>query len=156
MVLFSALHTRYISKWEEEDKVFVEIHSFPAMMKKIIKQPYVTFVGGPGSGKSATAHHIALELRKKKYEIVPIKDIGKIEDYCNHKMPQVFVIDDVVGVFGLQEAKLNQLYDYGDTMSNPIMAKSKILMTCREAVFRSQRCSNSFFFKERQCCFSTQ
>ncbi|XP_062568353.1 uncharacterized protein LOC134230535 [Saccostrea cucullata] len=44
---------------------------------------------------TATARHIALMLQQEGYEIVPIKDIRKIEDYCDPHSPQVFVIDDV-------------------------------------------------------------
>ncbi|XP_056015722.1 uncharacterized protein LOC125676784 [Ostrea edulis] len=94
-----------IEKWREEDKVYYETHSYPSVMEKARNQPCVTFVGVPGSGKSATAHHIALKFEEEGYEIVPTKDIKKIEEYGDPKNPQVFVIDDVVGVFGLK--KLN-------------------------------------------------
>jgi Ni2+-binding GTPase involved in maturation of urease and hydrogenase len=43
-------------------------------------QPYVTFVGVPGSGKTATAHHITLKLQGEGYEIVPTRDVRKMED----------------------------------------------------------------------------
>lgn len=95
------------------------------MLETVRKQHYVIFVGVPGSGKSATAHHIALKLQTEGYEIVPIKDIRKIEDYCDTQNPQVFVIDDVVGVFGLQETKLNTLSDYKDRIQKPAMPDSK-------------------------------
>nr|XP_034321965.1 uncharacterized protein LOC105336698 isoform X2 [Crassostrea gigas] len=52
-----------ISKWKEDDKVFFETHSFSSMLEKVKSQPYVMFVGVPGSGKTATARHIALVLQ---------------------------------------------------------------------------------------------
>ncbi|XP_062599456.1 serine/threonine-protein phosphatase 6 regulatory ankyrin repeat subunit C-like [Saccostrea cucullata] len=115
------------------------------MLQKVKKNSHVTFIGVPGSGKTATAHHIALMLQQEGYGIVPIKDIRKIEDYCDPNNPQVFVIDDVVGVFGLQEVKMNLLLDYQDRIMKPTMPKSKTLMTCREAVFKKAIESNSFF-----------
>ncbi|XP_061190555.1 uncharacterized protein LOC133198482 [Saccostrea echinata] len=118
------------------------------MLKKVKNKPHVTFVGVPGSGKTATARHIALMLQQEGYEIVPIKDIRKIEDYCDPRNPQVFVVDDVVGVFGLQNTKLYLLTDYKDRIMKPVMSKSKTIMTCREAVYRESLESSSFFTDE--------
>ncbi|XP_062621182.1 uncharacterized protein LOC134282807 isoform X2 [Saccostrea cucullata] len=124
-----------IKLWKEEDGVYSESHSFPAMLDQVKKQPYMTFVGIPGSGKSATIHHIALILQKEEYEVVPIIDIRKIEDYSDSRHPQVFVIDDVVGVLGLQKQKLESLIDYEKRISGPSNRNTKVLMSCREAVF---------------------
>ncbi|XP_062576594.1 uncharacterized protein LOC134238482 [Saccostrea cucullata] len=112
------------------------------MLNKVRGQPYMTFVGVPGSGKSATIHHIALILQEKGYEIVPIIDIRKIEDYFDSNNPQVFVIDDVVGVLGLQKQKLETLVDYEKIISDP-SRHTKVLMSCREVVFNE--CYKSFF-----------
>ncbi|XP_055998771.1 uncharacterized protein LOC125654883 isoform X2 [Ostrea edulis] len=137
-----------VEKWREEDKVYYETHSFSSMMEKMRKQPCVTFVGVPGSGKSATAHHIALKLQEEGYEIVPTKDINKIEDYGDPKNPQVFVIDDVVGVFGLKKTKLDVLTDYEQKITQPCMVKSRTLMTCRDVVFNETLPHKSFLTKE--------
>jgi hypothetical protein len=117
-------------------------------MEKVRDQPYVTFVGMPGSGKSAMAHHIALKLQKEGYEVVPTKDVSKMEDYGDPRNPQVFVIDDVVGVFDLQKAKQNVLSDYKQTVTRPCMAKSRTLMTCRETVFNETKPYKPFLTKE--------
>jgi energy-coupling factor transporter ATP-binding protein EcfA2 len=118
-------------------------------MEKVRDQPYVTFVGVPGSGKSATVHHIALKLQEEEgYEVVPTKDVRKMEDYGDPKNPQVFVIDDVVGVFGLQKAKLDVLTDYEQRITKPFMVKSRTLMTCRETVFNETKFYKSFLTKE--------
>lgn len=68
------VYERDISKWIEEDNIFLETHNFPAMLNQVRKQPYVTFVGVPGSGKTATVRHIALILQKEGYEILPTVD----------------------------------------------------------------------------------
>jgi ABC-type dipeptide/oligopeptide/nickel transport system ATPase component len=119
-------------------------------MKKVKDQPYVTFVGVPGSGKSSTAHHIALKLQEEGYEVVPTKDVRKREDYCDPKNPQVFVIDDVVGVFGLKKTKLDVLTDYELKITEPSMVKSRTLMTCREAVFYETKSYKPFLTKEEK------
>ncbi|XP_062600187.1 ankyrin repeat and KH domain-containing protein mask-like isoform X3 [Saccostrea cucullata] len=136
-----------VIRWKEEDAVYSESHGFPAMLDQVRSQPYMTFVGVPGSGKSATIHHIALILQKEEYEVVPIIDIRKIEDYSDSRHPQVFVIDDVVGVMGLQKQKLESLIDYERTISNPSNRNTKVLMSCREAVINE--CFQSFFSNEK-------
>ncbi|XP_056001360.1 uncharacterized protein LOC125655641 [Ostrea edulis] len=137
-----------IQKWREEDKLYYETHNFLSMMEKVRNQPCVTFVGVPGSGKSVTAHHIALKLQEEGYEVVPIKDIRTIEQYGDPRNPQVFVIDDVVGVFGLQKTKLDVLSEYEQNIRKPYMVKSKTLMTCRWTVFNETLTYKPFLTKE--------
>ncbi|XP_056001101.1 uncharacterized protein LOC125653288 isoform X2 [Ostrea edulis] len=137
-----------VQKWKEEDKLYYETHSFPSMMEKVRNQPYVTFVGVPGSGKSATANHIALKLQEEGYKVVPTKDVRKMEDYGDPRNPQVFVIDDVVGVFGLQKTKLDVLTSCKEKITQLCMVKSRTLMTCREAVFNETLPYKSFLTKE--------
>jgi hypothetical protein len=137
-----------IQKWREEDKFYSETHSFTSIMQKVRDQQYVTFVGGPGSGKSATAYHIALKLQEEGYMIVPIKDLRKIEDCNEPRNPQVFVVDDVVGVTGLQKTKLDLLTDYEKKITHPNMIMSKTLMTCREAVFNETKPHSLFITKD--------
>lgn len=141
---FTDLYKNDILKWEADDKVFVKTHSFSAMLQKVRNQHFVTFVGSPGSGKSATAHHIALILQKEGYSILPVKDIKELETYCNPKCQQVFVLDDVLGIVGLDENKLMKLNDYQDRLTEPVMKQTKIIMTCRKVVHRDKRLDDSF------------
>lgn len=118
------------------------------MLKKVRDQPYVTFVGAPGSGKTATARHIALILQQEGYQCLPITESSKIEEYCDPENPQVFVIDDVVGFLGFDWSSFSTLRKYKETLINPSMPKTKVLMTCREVVYRNKQASNSFLTKE--------
>ncbi|XP_052693511.1 uncharacterized protein LOC128171769 [Crassostrea angulata] len=143
----TVLYKRDSLRWEEDDKVFLETHNFPVMLNQVRNQPYITFVGAPGSGKTATARHIALKLQKEGYEICPVKEINKIEDYCNRGIPQVFVIDDVLGIFGLDEHELHMINKYSERLRDPINPKTKTLMTCREAVFKHEMISECILIK---------
>lgn len=136
--------------WKEDDVVFVESHSFRAILDQVREQPYVTFVGVPGSGKTATTRHIALILQREGYEILPITDKNKIKDYCDPYRPQVFVIDDVLGVFGFDIAEFHMLIKYQKCLSRPTMQKSKCLMTCRETIFRNEALFDTFLSKEEK------
>lgn len=147
------MHEKAILEWKEEDRMFLETHNFQVMLDQIRCKPYVTFVGVPGSGKTATARHIALKLQKKGYEILPITDTNKIEDYCNFSSPQVFVIDDVLGVFGLKQFELDTINKYSKRLTNPLNPKTKILMTCRQAVFSHKKLSDSVLMKKENIVF---
>lgn len=128
--------------------MFLETHNFTAMLKQVRDQPYVTFVGAPGSGKTATARHIAIILQREGYQCLPITELSKIEEYCDPEKLQVFVIDDVVGVLGFDVGSFCTLTKYKETLINPSMPKTKVLMTCREVVYRNKQASNSFLTKE--------
>ncbi|XP_062605134.1 uncharacterized protein LOC134266939 isoform X2 [Saccostrea cucullata] len=141
------LYEKEILMWIEEDAFSYETHNFHAMLDEVRKQPFMTFVGVPGSGKSVTIRHIALILKKEGYEIVPIRDVRKIEDYCDARIGQVFVIDDMVGVVGLNKQKFESLIDNKKIISNPDNKGTKVLMSCRKTVF--YECPKSFFSNEK-------
>lgn len=117
MILFfhiPEIHKRIIRDWKKDDAFFYETHNFSAMLLKVKQQPFVTFVGVPGSGKTATARHIALLLKKEGYAILPITDKSKIETYCDPCNLQVFVIDDVFGIYKFDSTELDELNRYKD------------------------------------------
>lgn len=147
MFLISEIHKQNIIEWIKEDKLFFETHTFPAMMEKVRNQSFVTFIGVPGSGKTATARHIALILQEEGYEILPIKSIKDVETFCDPHNPQVFVFDDMLGVFGFDMGDLSTLKRHEDTLVSPQMPKSKILMTCREVLYRNESLSSSFLIQ---------
>ncbi|XP_052691397.1 uncharacterized protein LOC128169276 [Crassostrea angulata] len=144
------IYEKDVLKWKEDDSFFVETHNFQAMLDKVRQQSFVTFVGVPGSGKTATARHIALLLQEKDgYEILPTKDINYIETYCDPRSPQVFVIDDVLGVFGFDMKELEKLTMYKDRLNKPTMPETKVLMTCREVVFKHEAFSGSILSNKK-------
>lgn len=142
------MYERDIIKWIKEDNDFLETHNFPAMLEQVRNQPYVTFVGVPGSGKTATVRHIALILQKEEYEILPTVDKNKIKDYCDPQKPQVFVIDDVLGLYVLERAELKPLERYRDRLIKPTFSKTKVLMTCRVSIYRNEQVFKSDLFRK--------
>lgn len=114
------------------------------MIEKVKQQSYVTFVGVPGSGKTATARHIALKLEEEGYEILPIKKVEFIETFCDPNNPQVFLLDDVVGIYGFDMKEFDNMSRYEDRFIKPTMQGKKIIMTCREDVFKNEYLSNTF------------
>lgn len=139
----SVTYERDIADWREADNVFIETHTYKNMLSKVLSQPFMTIVGAPGSGKTSTTRHIALKLQEIGYEILPIRDIGHIETYCDPHNPQVFVIDDVLGSLGLDMSAFFKLNCYSEKLKNPTMPTTKVLMTCREVLFRNENISIS-------------
>lgn len=127
-----------ITTWKEDGNTFFETHNFPAMYEKVRNQPYVMFVGVPGSGKTATARHIALKLQKEEYQILSIKDLKDVDKYCEKDKKRVFVIDDVLGILGFNINQLDLLFRYKDTFKNLSNIDNKVIMTCREEVYRNE------------------
>lgn len=115
------------------------------MYGQVLSKPFVMFVGVPGSGKTATARHIALKLQEEDYDILSIKDIGDIATYCDAHKSQVFVIDDVLGKFSLDMNAYDLISRYKDNLLDATKNKTKVLLTCRQQVFRNHKLLEFFF-----------
>lgn len=124
------------------------------MLDKVREQSYVTFVGASGSGKTATARHIALNLQKEEgYEILPIMEIKDIVNYSDSSNPQVYVLDDMLGVYAFDVTFFHTICKYEKKLKNPVMPRTKVLMTCRETLFRNEILSNTFLCDPKNVVF---
>lgn len=73
------------------------------MLEQVRNQPYVTFVKVPGSGKTDTLPQFFKKKGTKFYRLL-IKT--KLKIIVIRKIPQVFVIIDVLGLYVLERAEL--------------------------------------------------
>nr|XP_022300874.1 uncharacterized protein LOC111109078 [Crassostrea virginica] len=138
-------HKTLLESWLKADKLFHEIHSFQDILDKVQSQQIMTIIGGPGSGKTTTARHLALRLQNDcEFEIVPVDDITEIKQYGHPKCRQVFILDDVIGVFGVEFQKLTNLESYRESIINALGVCSKIVFTCRKAVYNEAANLKSF------------
>nr|XP_022307917.1 uncharacterized protein LOC111113917 [Crassostrea virginica] len=138
-------HKTLQESWLNGDKSFHEIHSFPDILEKVQLQNITTIIGGPGSGKTITARHLALRLQNDcEFEIVPVDDITEIKQYGHPKCKLVFILDDVIGVFGVEFEKLTNLERYRESILNALGERSKVLFTCRKAVYNEAAKLKSF------------
>ena len=125
-----------MEKWKREDEPFHEIHSFPNILKKVKSQAITTIIGGPGSGKTAMARHLALRLqRDEEFEIVPVEEIKEIKQYGQLTCKQLFIHDDVTGILGVEFINLTTLDRYKERILEVLGEDSKILFTCRLAEY---------------------
>ncbi|XP_078320257.1 uncharacterized protein LOC111102828 [Crassostrea virginica] len=138
-------HKTLLESWLKGDKPFHEIHSFPDILDKVHLQPITTLIGGPGSGKTSTARHLALRLQNDcEFEIVPVDDITEIKQFGHPKCKQLFILDNVIGVFGVEFEKLSNIERYRESILNALGERSKVLFTCRKAVYNEAANLKSF------------
>ncbi|XP_078320960.1 uncharacterized protein LOC111116534 [Crassostrea virginica] len=143
-------YKRLLESWLKGDKPFHEIHSFPDILDKVQLQNITTIIGGPGSGKTSTARHLALRLQTDcEFEIVPVDDITEIKQYGHPRCKQLFILDDVIGVFGVEFEKLTNLERYKESILNALGECSKILFTCRKAVYNEAENLKSFVLDKK-------
>ncbi|XP_078341388.1 uncharacterized protein LOC111109309 isoform X2 [Crassostrea virginica] len=142
-------HNTLLEYWKKEDKPFHEIHSFPKILDRVQSQPITTIIGGPGTGKKATARHLALRLQTdSEFEIVPVHDVSEIEQYGHPKCKQLFILDDVIGVFAFEYEKIINLERYKERILNVLGKLSKIMFTCRKTVYIEASKLKSFVLNE--------
>lgn len=147
LLRFSDFRELDIARWRNDDKIYAETHSFQDMLEQVRQNTFTTFVGNPGSGKSATAHHIAIKLNEEGFDIVPIRDISEFQERYSAHAQQVFVLDDVLGNLGFQVEKYNSFKTYEDRLNDLELKKTKILMTCRDVVYKNARFSHTCLSK---------
>lgn len=147
------IYEKNITNWRGDDNLYIETHTFDKMLEKVLSQPFMTFVGASGSGKTATVHHIALKLQEEGYEILPITDIGHLETYCDPYNPQVFIIENALGPFGLDMSAFCMLNNFFKNSEYPPMLRTKVLMTCREIVFNNKMVSISVLSNKANVIF---
>ncbi|XP_061180648.1 uncharacterized protein LOC133189261 [Saccostrea echinata] len=108
-------------------------------------------LGSPGSGKTALIRHIALQLESELlYQIVPISKPEDILNYGDLNRPQIFVIDDVLGVFDLERNLLSDLERHSEQIENVLdkeSKRSKLFMSCRLAVYNEAKELDVVFFE---------
>jgi Cdc6-like AAA superfamily ATPase len=69
---YAFLHHKYLIHHQVQTLVYDETGGFRAALEMVQSKNYMTIIGGPGSGKTATARHIALQLEKQGWEVVPV------------------------------------------------------------------------------------
>lgn len=108
----------YIEEWEKDEETFVITRGTNFVMKLIMNQDIVVVVGSSGTGKSSIIHHVALELRKDGYEIIPFvtypEDILKYSDSSKN---QVFVLDDICGKRYMNERSMQSWLDHSERIA---------------------------------------
>ncbi|CAC5418977.1 unnamed protein product [Mytilus coruscus] len=134
------VYEKEIKHWIKDDEKFFETSATRKILGFVKENTVTVISGSSGMGKTATTHHIALHLQQHEgYQILPISDPKDIEKYYINGLAQIFVIDDLCGVFNVDQHMINSW----DRVSNQIQRFSKehthfrILVTCRLQITKS-------------------
>ena len=79
---------------------------------------------------------------------MPILSVTDVIQYGHPKCKQLFILDDVIGVYGVEYDKLTNLERYRQSILNALAERSKVLFTCRKAVFKESSNLKSFVFNK--------
>ncbi|CAC5383298.1 unnamed protein product [Mytilus coruscus] len=139
---------RVLEDWKRQDIVFCdETQRYKAAYEEANKHHIVTFIGGPGSGKTATARHIALLFERLGWEIVPICKEEEILRYGNCHIRQVFLLDDILGCFAVDMSRFNNIVSREKNIIRSLSDNSKLLLTCRKSVYNEALVLKPFVFE---------
>jgi hypothetical protein len=145
LLFFPERQLRLIEEWKREDIVFYDItRAFEAASNMVNSNAYITLIGGPASGKSATARHIALKFESDSFEVVPVCKPEDILLYGNFDRKQVFVLDDVLGIYSVDMTIYNSIISHMSSIFKAIGEESNLLFTCRKTAYVEAKRQNSF------------
>ncbi|VDI07362.1 Hypothetical predicted protein, partial [Mytilus galloprovincialis] len=127
-----------IENWKQNNSVYIkDTHGFCQAFEMVQSRNVVVIIGGPGSGKTATARCIALQLREEEWEIIPVFKPDEIMHYRNTEKQQVFLLDDFIGSFTLNMSLYDNVIQYKAPIFESNEQNTKILLTCRKSVYNA-------------------
>lgn len=143
------LEKHIFENWEQEDTTFIPTTALEEVEDKIKCQNLVIVLGSSGSGKSAIIQHIALEYRRLRWIVKPVKGVNEIckaflsANILGNKT--IFVLNDPIGKESLDEIRYHSWQTYENALMS-YLKSVKILITCRNCILSDYRVSG--FFRE--------
>ncbi|KAJ8297426.1 hypothetical protein KUTeg_023957 [Tegillarca granosa] len=126
--------------WKAENKTFIPTRATEAVQISIEKKDLTLVSGPPGSGKSATVHHIALKIEKKGFQVIYVPSVENIEEYWRPDEKQLFVLDDPFGVHDADEYEVKRwLKCHEDIKAYCQYSSMKILVSVRMHIIQDRK-----------------
>lgn len=98
---------KQLEEWTcEDDHHFIVTEGTKMIEERFRRSHSIAIVGCFGIGKTAILRHVALQMRKKDYIVVPVTDPNEIQKYYNPLKQHVFVVDNFCGDCDLDEDEL--------------------------------------------------
>ena len=144
VIVISALRTYIIDTWRKDEHLFVETDAYRFALEQCRTHKYITLTGVSGAGKSAMAYHIALQLEKEGYSILPVTSITEIKKYHDYSENQIFILDDPLGLSSFDTGKAEDMQSHSAAIDERfILGDSKIIFTSRTHVMQGNEICKS-------------
>ncbi|XP_063438391.1 uncharacterized protein LOC134719313 [Mytilus trossulus] len=141
-----------IKDWRRKDKMFVDTKASDYVIECLQKNSCVTLTAPSGVGKSFICRHIALDLEKKGYTIIPVEVPTDIKTYYQPGKQTVFIVDDMCGNFTASQQQIDtwkQLLPVINTIITDTCCK--IIASCRLQVYQDDKFNILSPFKSCEC-----
>ncbi|XP_071137098.1 uncharacterized protein [Mytilus edulis] len=134
-----------LDAWRIEDNNFYETNGSKLVYAKVKDFSCILVTSNSGLGKTAIIRHIALKLHSEGFEIVPVESPEDIIKYKT-KQNQVFLIDDVLGKYGLSLTLLEKWERINEKLTSCLgseLGANKLLCTLRLQIALNTRFTNA-------------
>ncbi|VDH98265.1 Hypothetical predicted protein [Mytilus galloprovincialis] len=129
-------HLQILQRWKNDDELYYDKTNCYRATKVMVEScPINALVGGPGCGKTVMARHIALEYEQNGWEVIPVFRVEEILQYADNKLKQIFVFDDILGIFAVDISIYNNVNNHEEYIIKAMSRESKLLFTCRKCVY---------------------
>lgn len=137
--------------------MFIVTRSSKYVLDYVKNNSIVTITGSFGVGKSATLHHVALQMEEFGYEVLPVDNAMDIVKFCDSYKKMIFVIDDFCG----KTALVNKYFEYWKIHVDDIQRLikdqfTKIIVTCRSQVYNDFNFKTLGLFQTCTCDLSSE
>lgn len=134
-----------IHQWKEEHSDFYSTKACKEVEQRMKTHSVVMVIGHPGTGKSAIIQHIALQYKKEKWILEPLRSIMRFEATFSDKKNTIYVINDLFG----KGAMKREEWEYWRSNKKAITtclteSCSKMLMSCQKYIFLDTRIQSLF------------
>ncbi|CAC5404353.1 unnamed protein product [Mytilus coruscus] len=139
-VLVSNLQEQVIIKWRKQNENLEVTHASTQVLNTVKTHGFVILSGPPGSGKSAIAYNTAFWLEKEEaFKLLPVLYPEEIRKYLLPETKQVFVIDDPVGKYTVNDSCIQRWKNEETFIKQTFTDRSntKLILTCRSYIYKS-------------------
>ncbi|VDI65379.1 ankyrin repeat, SAM and basic leucine zipper domain-containing protein 1 [Mytilus galloprovincialis] len=137
---------------ENDDKMFIDTRAAQYVLQCIKENSCVTITASSGVGKTDTLRHVALQMAKEEFDVLPVTDPADIVRFCNPKKKTLFVVDDLCGNFSVNQSDIQSWEPImGDIIKSLDKKQTKILAACRLQVYQDGKFNCLSVFKSCVC-----
>ncbi|VDI62799.1 uncharacterized protein MGAL_10B022855 [Mytilus galloprovincialis] len=150
---FRAQISPILKVWRDNDAtMFIDTNAAQQVLKCLQENSCVTITATSGVGKTATLRHVALQMSKKDYDVLPVSDPGEIVNFYNPNKKTLFVIDDLCGNYHIDQADIAHWQSIIELIKQILLdTETKMIASCRLQVYHDDKFKTLSVFKSCVC-----